>query len=34
MTAAQPIAVLRGAAPDIGLVRALIERCDGPEGRR
>jgi mannose-1-phosphate guanylyltransferase len=27
MTAAQPIAVLRGAAPDIDLVTALIERC-------
>jgi mannose-1-phosphate guanylyltransferase len=27
MTAAQPIAVLRGAAPDIDLIRALIERC-------
>ena len=34
MTAAQPIAVLRGAAPDIGLVQALIHRCDGPEGPR
>jgi mannose-1-phosphate guanylyltransferase len=27
MTAAQPIAVLHGAAPDIDRVRALIERC-------
>jgi mannose-1-phosphate guanylyltransferase len=27
MTAAQPIAVLRGSAPDIDLVKALIERC-------
>lgn len=27
MTATQPIAVLRGTAPDIDLVRALIERC-------
>lgn len=27
MTAAQPIAVLRGSAPDIDAVRALIERC-------
>jgi mannose-1-phosphate guanylyltransferase len=27
MTAAQPIAVLRGAAPDVDLVTALIERC-------
>ena len=27
MTAAQPIAVLRGAAPDIDLITALIERC-------
>ena len=34
MTAAQPIAVLRGTAPDIGLVEALIQRCDGPEGQR
>lgn len=34
MTAAQPIAVLRGTAPDIGLVQALIQRCDGPEGPR
>jgi mannose-1-phosphate guanylyltransferase len=32
MTAAQPIAVLRGAAADRHLVEALIERCDGPEG--
>jgi mannose-1-phosphate guanylyltransferase len=34
MTAVQPIAVLRGAAPDISLVEALIHRCDGPEGPR
>jgi mannose-1-phosphate guanylyltransferase len=27
MTAAQPIAVLRGSAPDIDTVNALIERC-------
>jgi mannose-1-phosphate guanylyltransferase len=27
MTAAQPIAVLRAAAPDVDLVTALIERC-------
>jgi mannose-1-phosphate guanylyltransferase len=27
MTASQPIAVLRGTAPDIDRVRALIERC-------
>ncbi len=27
MTATQPIAVLRGTAPDIGRVRELIERC-------
>jgi mannose-1-phosphate guanylyltransferase len=27
MTATQPIAVLRGTAPDIDLVRKLIERC-------
>lgn len=32
MTAAQPIAVLRGAGPDRALVEALIDRCDGPEG--
>jgi len=27
MTATQPIAVLRGAGPDLGLIEALIERC-------
>jgi mannose-1-phosphate guanylyltransferase len=27
MTAAQPIAVLRGAAPDVDRIRALIDRC-------
>ncbi len=27
MTASQPIAVLRGSAPDIGHIRELIERC-------
>ena len=27
MTAAQPIAVLRGAAPDIDRIRALLDRC-------
>jgi mannose-1-phosphate guanylyltransferase len=27
MTAAQPIAVLRGSAPDIDIVNALIDRC-------
>ena len=32
MTAAQPIAVLRGAGPDRDVVEALIDRCDGPEG--
>ena len=32
MTAAQPIAVLRGAAPDVALIRELIDRCAGPEG--
>ena len=32
MTAAQPIAVLRGSAPDIDLVTALIERCAGAGG--
>jgi mannose-1-phosphate guanylyltransferase len=34
MTATQPIAVLRGAAADIDLVDALIDRCDGPGGPR
>ncbi len=33
MTAAQPIAVLRGAAPDIDRIRALIERCSDPGER-
>ena len=32
MTATQPIAVLRDAAPDIDRIRALIERCS--EGDR
>ncbi len=32
MTATQPIAVLRGAAPDVALVQALIERCAEPGG--
>jgi mannose-1-phosphate guanylyltransferase len=27
ITAAQPIALLRGSAPDIGIVESLIERC-------
>ncbi len=27
MTATQPIAVLRGSAPDLPLIRALIDRC-------
>jgi len=27
MTAAQPIAVLRGAAPDVDRIRAMIDRC-------
>ena len=31
MTAAQPIAILRGAAPDRMLVEALLERCSEPE---
>lgn len=31
MTAAQPIAVLRGAAPDIDRIQALIDRCSHPE---
>ncbi|MFP5343649.1 MAG: sugar phosphate nucleotidyltransferase [Candidatus Limnocylindria bacterium] len=33
MTAAQPIAVLRGTAPDIERVRALIGRCSESGGR-
>jgi mannose-1-phosphate guanylyltransferase len=32
MTATQPIAVLRGTAPDIDLVRDLIERCAAAGG--
>jgi mannose-1-phosphate guanylyltransferase len=32
MTAAQPIAVLRGAAPDLELIDALIRRCADPGG--
>jgi hypothetical protein len=31
MTATQPIALLRGTAPDRGLVERLIERCSEPE---
>ena len=31
MTAAQPIAVLRGSAPDRAVVEALIARCSEPE---
>ncbi len=31
MTAAQPIAVLRGSAPDRAIVEALISRCAEPE---
>ncbi len=34
MTAVQPIAVLRGSAPDRHLVEALIARCSDPEERR
>jgi mannose-1-phosphate guanylyltransferase len=33
MTAAQPIAVLRGAAPDIDRIRALLDRCTDPGDR-
>ncbi len=33
MTATQPIAVLRGAAPDIERIRALIDRCSDPGDR-
>jgi len=32
MTATQPIAVLRGAAPDIAVIQRLIERCAEPGG--
>ncbi len=32
MTATQQIAVLRGSAPDIALIRGLIDRCSGPGG--
>ena len=31
MTAAQPIAVLRGAGPDRTLVERLLERCSEAE---
>ncbi|MEA2631423.1 MAG: mannose-phosphate guanylyltransferase [Chloroflexota bacterium] len=31
MTAAQPIAILRGTAPDRALVEGLLERCSEPE---
>jgi mannose-1-phosphate guanylyltransferase len=31
MTAAQPVAVLRGAGPDRALVERLLERCSEPE---
>jgi mannose-1-phosphate guanylyltransferase len=32
MTATQPIAVLRGSAPDIALIRGLIDRCSEAGG--
>jgi hypothetical protein len=32
MTATQPIAVLRGSAPDVDLIRGLIDRCAEPGG--
>ncbi|MEJ7695963.1 MAG: hypothetical protein WKF78_04880 [Candidatus Limnocylindrales bacterium] len=32
MTALQPIAVLRGAAPDLERIRAMIERCAAAGG--
>jgi mannose-1-phosphate guanylyltransferase len=32
MTATQPLAVLRGTAPDIEVIRTLIERCAEPGG--
>jgi hypothetical protein len=32
MTATQPIAVLRGSAPDIERIRELIERCSQAGG--
>ncbi|MFL5669670.1 MAG: sugar phosphate nucleotidyltransferase, partial [Chloroflexota bacterium] len=31
MTAAQPLAVLRGSGPDRAIVEALLERCSEPE---
>ena len=31
MTAAQPIAILRGTGPDRALVEQLLERCSEPE---
>jgi hypothetical protein len=31
MTAAQPIAILRGTGPDRALVEGLLERCSEPE---
>lgn len=33
MTAAQPIAILRGTGPDRAVVERLLERCSGPEDR-
>ncbi len=32
MTATQPVAVLRGAAPDVARIHALIDRCADPGG--
>ena len=31
MTAAQPIAILRGTGPDRATVELLLERCSQPE---
>jgi mannose-1-phosphate guanylyltransferase len=33
MTAAQPIAILRGTGPDRDTIEGLLERCSVPEGR-
>jgi mannose-1-phosphate guanylyltransferase len=32
MTATQPLAVLRGAAPDIAVIRGMLDRCAEPGG--
>ena len=33
MTAAQPIAILRGTRPDRMKIESLLERCTDPEDR-